>query len=93
MHAPGGCLLWGGRGACSGGVGVPALGGRVPALGGLLPAGLFWGVPGPGGLLPGGWSAPWVPVGDPPGQLMLQAVRILLECILVQKKVLQGSHV
>ena len=37
------------------------------------PGGLVWGVPGPGG----------VPGGDPPGWLLLRAVRILLECILV----------
>ena len=46
-------------------------GGSVPrgsALGGLL-----WGVSGPGGM----------PGGDPPRQLLLQAVCILLECILV----------
>ena len=75
-------------GACSWGV-------RVPALGGLLPGGLFWGVPGSVGLLPGGGLLRGVPGGDPPppGRLMLRAVRILLECILVQKKVLQSSHV
>ena len=32
----------------------------------------------PGGSAPGG-----VPDGDPPGRLLLRAVRILLECILV----------
>ena len=36
------------------------------------------------GLLRGGGSAPrGVPGGDPPGRLLLRAVRILLECILV----------
>ena len=46
-------------------------GGGVPGPGGE-------GVPGPGGcLLPG------VPGPDPPGQLLLRAARILLECILV----------
>ena len=45
-----------------------------------------WGVSGPGGGYlvlvvpdPGGG-----PGGDPPGQLLLRVVRILLECILVQ---------
>ena len=33
-----------------------------------------------GGSAPGG---SWVPGGDPPGRLLLRAVRILLECILV----------
>ena len=37
-------------------------------------------VPGPGGR--GAWSR-GVPGGDPPGRLLLRAVRILLECILV----------
>ena len=41
---------------------------RVPAHRGSAPR-----VPGPGG----------VPGGDPPGWLLLRAVRILLECILV----------
>ena len=60
---------------------VPGSGGRVSALG----------VPGLGGcLLPGGaWSggvsAPrGVPGREPPGQPLLQVVRILLECILVK---------
>ena len=35
----------------------------------------------------GGVSAPGVPGGDPPGQLLLRAVRILLECILVLKEI------
>ena len=49
---------------------------------------------GPGGCLvrgglvlrgssPGGSGLRGVPGGDPPGQLLLWAVRILLECILV----------
>ena len=48
----------------------------VPGLGG---------VPGPGGCLvqEGVWSR-GVPGGDPPGRLLLRAVRILLECILVK---------
>ena len=47
------------------------------------------GVPGPRGVWSGGgaWfagSGPGgVPGGDPPGRLLLRAVRILLECILV----------
>ena len=43
------------------------------------------GVPGRGGggLLLGGSAPRGVPGGDPPGQLLLRAVRILLECILV----------
>ena len=51
----------------------------VPGLGGAW----SWegvcsrGEPGPGGLVLG------VPGGDPPGRLLLQAVGILLECILV----------
>ena len=37
-----------------------------------------------GGLVPGGVPAPGgMPGGDPPGRLLLRAVRILLECILV----------
>ena len=43
-----------------------------------------WGVPGPGGVCC--WGGAWsggVPCGDPPGRLLLRAVRILLECILV----------
>ena len=57
--------------------------GSVPGPGGSASRG----VPGPGGLLPGylvlGRSALGGPGGDPPGQLLLWAVRILLECILV----------
>ena len=46
------------------------------------------GVPGRGSALGGVWSwgGVWsqgVPGGDPPGWLLLRAVRILLECILV----------
>ena len=48
------------------------------------------GVPGPRGglvrggcLVPGGLVLGGVPGGDPPGRLLLRAVRILLECILV----------
>ena len=70
--------------------------GDVPGPGGcLVPGGGAWsgglmvpggclvlGVPGPGGCepAPGG-----VPGGDPPGRLLLRAVRILLECILVSR--------
>ena len=61
------------------GEGVPGPGGRVPGPGGSAPrGGLVPGESGPGGcLLPG---VVWRP---PPGQLLLPAVRILLECILV----------
>ena len=44
--------------------------------GGVVPVGLV--------LVGGAWSQ-GVPGGDPPGRLLLRAVRILLECILVQK--------
>ena len=62
-----------------GGGAIPACiaGGIQHALhrGGSVPGG----VPGPGGV-----PAPrGVPGGDPPGRLLLRAVRILLECILV----------
>ena len=45
-------------------------GGRSARSGG---AAWSWGMPGPVG----------VPGGEPPGQLLLRAVRILLECILL----------
>ena len=48
--------------------------------GGSAPGGLLQGVPAPRGVCSGG-----VPGGDPPGQLLLRAVHILLECILVIK--------
>ena len=73
-----------------------AVGGACSQGGGLLPGGgLLWGVPGPGGSAPGGClvqgslllggvcskgGAWWRPPGRPP----LQAVRFLLECILVR---------
>ena len=41
------------------------------------------GVPGPGGGERGVPGPGGVPDRDPPGQLLLRAVRILLECILV----------
>ena len=51
------------------------------------------GVPGPGDACSQGGSGPevvpapgGVPGGDPPGRLLLRAVRILLECILVPIK-------
>ena len=49
--------------------------------GDLLPGGAcsWWG----GGVCSQGRSALGVPGGDPPGRLLLRAVRILLECILV----------
>ena len=57
----------------------------VSAPGGCLIPG---GVPAPGGcLLLGGCLLPGVPGGDPPGWLLLRAVRILLECILVETAV------
>ena len=37
----------------------------------------------PGGVLPWGVSAPGGAGEDPPGRLLLRAVRILLECSLV----------
>ena len=44
-----------------------------------------WSAPVEGGLILGRWvcSRGEVPGGDPPGRLLLRAVRILLECILV----------
>ena len=71
--------------ACSRGVPAPGgclLWGGLPAPGGVPASGegacsgggcLLWGMPAPGE----------VPGGDPPGRLLLRAVRILLECILV----------
>ena len=44
---------------------------------------LVLGVPTPGGACSGGLLLRGVPGGDPPGQLPLRAVHILLECILV----------
>ena len=76
----GGCLA-------PGRVGVPGLGGAGPGGGAGLGGALSR-----GGLVPGGlcaWSVGvWsqeVPGGEPPlpRQLLLRAVRILLECILV----------
>ena len=71
------CVFTGG-GAWSGGAwsqGVPGPGGVPGPRGCLVPAGcLVWGRY----LVPGG-----VPGGDPPGRLLLRALRILLECILV----------
>ena len=45
------------------------------------------GVPGPGAPGPGGCLVLGVPGGDPPRRLLLQAVCILLECILVYQSV------
>ena len=42
-----------------------------------------------------GWGGAWswgVPGGDPPGRLLLRAVRILLECILVNEMLVQQNH-
>ena len=62
------------------GGGVPGPGGGVPGPGGcLLPGGLLPGGQSRGVSAPGG-GAWWRP---PPGRPVLQAVRILLECILV----------
>ena len=60
---------------------VILLTGGVPAQGGLI-----GGVSAPGGSGPRGRCLlpRCVPGGDPPGQPLLRAVRILLECILVQ---------
>ena len=54
-------------------------------LGAAGPGGVWsQGVPGPrGGLVPGGGGAWW----RPSGRLLLRAVRILLECILVNYKI------
>ena len=62
---------------CSGGAwsgGVPGLGGSAPGEGGA-----WFG----GGACSGGFCSGGVPGGDPPGRLLLRAVRILLKCILV----------
>ena len=63
-------------------VGVPGLRGvwsrGCLVLGGAWPGGSSLGVPGARGFGSGG-----VPGADPPGRLLLQAVHILLECILV----------
>ena len=65
--------------------GVPGRGGSAPREGLLQGEGGAWsggclvrGSAAEGGCLVGG-----VPGGDPPGRLLLRAVRILLECILV----------
>ena len=79
--------------ACTAG-GIPAClaaglqGGAIPAcIAGGIPACLaagFWGVPTPGGVCSWGGLLPrGVSGGGPLGQLLLWAVRILLECILV----------
>ena len=75
----------GGRG-CSGGVPTPG-GYLVPGVGawsGRVCSRVVLAPRGGGGGLPG---------GDPPGWLLLRAVRILLECILVAQKSTQiGSE-
>ena len=48
---------------------------------------LVQGVPGPEGCLVQGYLVLGVPGGDPPRWLLLQAVRILLECIFLSIKV------
>ena len=78
----GGGLVWSRGGAWSGE--VPGPGGAGPGVPGPGRPGL--GRPGPGGegYLVWRWVWSWgVPGGDPPGQLLLRVVRILLECILV----------
>ena len=72
--------------------GVSAPGGSAP--GGVRGKVCSWGgVCSKGGcLVPGGAWSQGVPAGDAPGRLLLQAVRILLECILVENaKVTWGS--
>ena len=59
---------------CSQG-GVPASGGLLLGMGGSAPRGVAWSR--------GGACSRGEPGGDPPGRLLLRAVRILLECILV----------
>ena len=75
----GGCLLWG----------VSGPGVSAPRGGCLVPGGVWsWGVSAPGGA----WSrggAWWRPRQ---GQLLLRAVRILLECILVCHNFHQVIH-
>ena len=70
----GGCFLLGGcflQGGCF-----------LPGAGCFLPGGVV--LPPFGGVLPLGDASSWGgPGGDPPGRLLLRAVRILLECILV----------
>ena len=67
-------ILFRGGGGCLLPGGGPGLGGVPAPGGGGVPAPRWgWGVPTPG-----------VPGGDPPGRLLLRAVRILLECILVR---------
>ena len=57
---------------------------RILFTGGVLPPGGCL-LPGGGCFLPGGMLPPGgVPGGDPPGRLLLRAVRILLECNLVK---------
>ena len=76
VFGPGGCLVPGV--AWSWGCLVPG----VPGPGGAWSQGcLIWGVPGPRGVSGGGSG------GDPPGRLLLRAVRILLECILVMSNI------
>ena len=79
--------------------GMPAPEGGVPASeGGLLSGGLLSGGWGSGvGVEDGAWSRGvpgprGVPGGDPPGRLLLRAVRILLECILVSITFLPAAN-
>ena len=76
VSAPRGCLVL--RDVCSRGCLVLR---DVCSRGCLVPGGRLL----PGGAWSGGVSAPrGVPGEDPPGQPLLQVVRILLECILVK---------
>ena len=72
----GACFLWGGGVFPPGGCFVP---GGVLSPGGASSRGVFP----PGGASLGGGASSWGAGGDPPGWLLLRAVRILLECILV----------
>ena len=67
--------------------GLPAPGGCLfqggLVQGGACSRGSGLGGSGLGGACSGGFWSWGVPGGDPPGQLLLRAVRILLECILV----------
>ena len=88
------------RGGVCSQVGVSALGGSGPGgclvLGGSGPGGVWsWGFVCSGGVSAQGMgvSAPrGVPGGDPPGRLLLRAVRILLECIFVSTDFLSENN-
>ena len=68
---------------------MPCMGDGIPAsLAGGIPACLAWGSPGPH---PGGVSQHALRQNPPPRQLLPQAVRILLECILFVSKFCKGG--